>query len=139
MPYPNHMVEPMRKELTQQGVTELLDPEEVDTAMKESENETALVVINSVCGCAAKNARPAVRQSMDAAVQPDHYFTVFAGQHLEATERMREYLPGIPDSSPFLALFQQGRPVHVQERKDIKGRSANAIAKDLIEAYESYC
>lgn len=139
MPYPKSMVKPMREELTQLGVDELLEPDDVEEAMREAEEGTSLVIINSVCGCAAKNARPAVRRSMDAELQPDRYFTVFAGQHLEATERMREYLKGIPDSSPFMALFKDGSPVYVLERRHIEGRSAKAISEDLVGAYEKYC
>lgn len=139
MPYPKSMVQPMREELTQLGVEELLESDEVDEAMGQAEDGTSLVIINSVCGCAAKNARPAVRLSMDAETQPDRFYTVFAGQHLEATERMREYLKGIPDSSPFMALFKDGSPVYVLERRHIEGRSAQAIAEDLVGAYEKYC
>lgn len=129
----------MRKELTDLGVEELLDADEVDAAMDEAQEGTSLLVINSVCGCAAKNARPAVRASMEDDVQPDRYMTVFAGQHLEATERMREYLRGVPPSSPFMALFKDGDPVFILERRHIEGRSARAIGKDLVEAYQKYC
>lgn len=139
MPYPKSMVEPMREELTRLGVTELLEAEDVDEAMEAAEVGTSLVIINSVCGCAAKNARPAVDRSMQADVLPDRFYTVFAGQHLEATERMREHLKGIPPSSPFMALFRDGSPVFVLERRHIEGRSAGAIAEDLTEAYEKYC
>lgn len=140
MPYPKQMVDPMRKELTQLGVEELRTAEEVDSAFEESKNETMLLVINSVCGCAAGNARPAVAKAQEAIdVQPDQYVTVFAGQDLEATERAREYLPGIPPSSPFFALFQDGQPVYVVERKHIEGRDAHVIAQDLVEAFEAYC
>lgn len=139
MPYPKQLVDPMRKELTDLGVQELLEAEEVDTAMDEAQEGTTLVVINSVCGCAAQNARPAVRVGMQADVQPDRYVTVFAGQHLEATERMREYLRGIPPSSPFMALLKDGDPVYVLERRHIEGRSAQAIADDLVQAYSKYC
>lgn len=139
MPYPKSMVKPMREELTRLGIAELLEPEEVDEAMETAQEGTSLVVINSVCGCAAKNARPAVQRSMEADVQPDRYFTVFAGQHLEATERMREHLKGIPPSSPFMVLFKDGSPVYVLERRHIEGRSAQAIAEDLVGSYEKYC
>jgi len=140
MPYPKQMVEPMREELTQLGVEELRTPDEVDAVFDEPEDETTLLVINSVCGCAAGNARPAVARAMDATeAQPDRYVTVFAGQDLEATERAREYLPGIPPSSPFFALFREGQPVYVVERKHIEGRDATVIAQDLTEAFEAYC
>ena len=140
MPYPKQMVEPMREELTQLGVEELRTADEVDAAFQESTDETMLLVINSVCGCAAGNARPAVAKAQEATdVQPDRSVTVFAGQDLEATERAREYLPGIPPSSPFFALFRDGRPVYVVERKHIEGRDAHVIAQDLVEAFEAYC
>lgn len=140
MPYPEAMVNPMREELTRLGVEELTTADEVDAAFEEADDETVLLVINSVCGCAAGNARPAVSMAREADLQPDRYVTVFAGQDEEATERVREkYLAGIPPSSPFLALFRNGQPVYVVERKHIEGRSANAIAADLVGAFESYC
>ena len=140
MPYPKQMVEPMREELTQLGVDELRTAEAVEDAFDEAQDGTMMLVINSVCGCAAGNARPAVAKAMKAAdQQPDRYATVFAGQDLEATERAREYLAGIPPSSPFFALFRDGQPVYVVERKHIEGRNADVIAKDLVEAYETYC
>jgi putative YphP/YqiW family bacilliredoxin len=105
-----------------------------------AEGQTALVVINSVCGCAAANARPAVSLAKQADVaQPDRYLTVFAGQDLDATARMREHLAGIPPSSPFMALLKDGDPVFVLERRHIEGRSASAIASDLVGAFEKYC
>lgn len=140
MPYPKAMVEPMREELTRLGVEELTTEDEVDAAFEDADDETMLLVINSVCGCAAGNARPAVAMAREADVQPDRYVTVFAGQDLEATEQVREqYLAGIPPSSPFLALFRHGEPVYIVERKHIEGRSANAIAADLVDAFEAYC
>ena len=140
MPYPKQMVEPMREELTQLGVEELRTADEVDAAFDEAQDETMLLVINSVCGCAAGNARPAVAKAQEATdQQPDRYVTVFAGQDLEATERAREYLAGIPPSSPFFALFRDGEPVYLVERKHIEGRNANVIASDLVEAFETYC
>lgn len=140
MPYPEQLVAPMREELTRLGVEELRDAQDVDAAMEASEDETLLVVINSVCGCAAANARPAVAMALQADVaQPDRSVTVFAGQDLEATERMREHLVGIPPSSPFIALFDSGDPVYVIERRHIEGRSASAIAQDLAQAFEHYC
>lgn len=139
MPYPEALVSPMRQELTRLGVRELHNSAEVDEAMREAEDGTTLVVINSVCGCAAANARPAVALATQAPIQPDRYVTVFAGQDLDATVRMREYLPGIPPSSPFMALFKDGDPVYVIERRHIEGRSASAIAADLAQAYNKYC
>ena len=140
MPYPEAMVDPMREELTRLGVEELKTADEVDVAFDEADDQTILLVINSVCGCAAGNARPAVSMAREADIQPERYVTVFAGQDLEATERVREqYLAGIPPSSPFLALFRDGQPVYIVERKHIEGRSANAIAADLVNAFEAYC
>jgi len=136
MPYPPQLVEPMRLELTALGVEELRTAEDVDRAMESTREQTVAVVINSVCGCAAGMARPAVRMAMNAPVQPDRYLTVFAGQDLEATAQMRSYLPGIPPSSPFIAVFKDGQPAFVMERREIEGRSASAIAYDLARAYE---
>jgi putative YphP/YqiW family bacilliredoxin len=140
MPYPKSMVEPMREELTRLGVDELTTPDAVDSAFEAAQDDTMLLVINSVCGCAAGSARPAVARAAEAEPQPDHMVTVFAGQDLEATDHVREtYLPGIPPSSPFMALFRDGQPVYVIERKHIEGREAGAIAADLVEAFEAYC
>ena len=139
MPYPEQLVRPMREELTRAGVLELLDANAVDAAFDESEGKTQLLVINSVCGCAAANARPAILLSRQAPVQPDEYVTVFAGQDGEATARVRELLVGIPPSSPFIALFKDKEPVYVLERRHIEGRSASAIAMDLVQAYDSFC
>ncbi len=137
MPYPEYMVAPMREELTRLGVEELRTAEEVDTALQRS--GTTLVVINSVCGCAAANARPAVALASQTPAQPDHRVTVFAGQDLEATAQMRSHLAGIPPSSPFMALLKDGEPVYVIERRHIEGRSASAIASDLVAAYSRFC
>ncbi|NBC17763.1 MAG: BrxA/BrxB family bacilliredoxin [Bacteroidetes bacterium] len=138
MPYPEALVQPMRQELTRLGVEELKTAEAVDTAFADAEDASMLLVINSVCGCAAANARPAVAMAKQADVpQPDRHVTVFAGQDLEATERAREYLAGIPPSSPFIALLNEGDPVFVLERRHIEGRSASAIASDLVQAYQS--
>ncbi len=139
MPYPEALVTPMRHELTRLGVRELRTADEVDAALSEAETGTTLVVINSVCGCAAANARPAVAMASQSTVQPDQILTVFAGQDLEATARMRAHLAGIPPSSPFMALLQDGEPVYVIERRHIEGRSASAIAADLVGAYQKYC
>jgi len=139
MPYPEALVAPMRQELTRIGVSELTDPVEVDRFMDQAAEGTALVVVNSVCGCAAANARPAVTMVRQHGVQPDHYVTVFAGQDLAATARMREHLAGIPPSSPFMALMKDGDPVFVLERRHIEGRSASAIASDLVQAFDRYC
>lgn len=139
MPYPEPLVRPMREDLTRLGVVELLDGTAVDEAFDAAETETTLLIINSVCGCAAANARPAVAMSMQAPTQPDRYVTVFAGQDLEATARAREYLRGIPPSSPFMVLLKEGDPVFLLERRHIEGRSASAIAMDLVNAYQKFC
>lgn len=138
MPYPEPLVAPMRQELTRLGVEELTDTQDVERFLSEAEG-TALLVINSVCGCAAANARPAVQLAKHHPVQPDRYVTVFAGQDLEATSRIREHLAGIPPSSPFMALLRDGDPVFVVERRHIEGRSASAIAQDLVRAFDTYC
>ncbi|GIV59051.1 BrxA/BrxB family bacilliredoxin [Rhodocaloribacter litoris] len=139
MPYPEALVAPMRAELTRLGVEELHTAAEVDAAFEAAEDQTMVLVINSVCGCAAANARPAVALAMQHTVQPDKYVTVFAGQDLEATAQARKYLAGIPPSSPFIALFRNGDPVFVLERRHIEGRSASAIAMDLVRAYDRFC
>lgn len=129
----------MRRELTRLGVEELPDAAAVDAAFAAAEDGTMVLVVNSVCGCAAANARPAVALAMQADPQPDRYTTVFAGQDLEATARAREFLAGIPPSSPFIALLKGGDPVFVLERRHIEGRSASAIAGDLVGAFQKYC
>jgi Protein of unknown function (DUF1094). len=134
------MVEPMRKELTRLGIDELTTPDDVDAAFEAAEEGTLLLVINSVCGCAAGGARPAVARALEAGPAPDHAATVFAGQDLEATDHVRDtYLPGIPPSSPFMAVFRNGQPVYVIERRHIEGREPTAISADLVEALEAYC
>ncbi len=139
MPYPEPLVKPMREELTRVGFVELRDAQAVDGALSDAAGKTQLLIINSVCGCAAANARPAVILSRQAELQPDEFITVFAGQDLDATARSREYLPGIPPSSPFIVLMRDGEPVFVLERRHIEGRSASTIAMDLVKAYETYC
>ncbi len=140
MPYPEELVRPMREELTRLGVEELRDAAAVDAAFTATKEGTLLLIINSVCGCAAANARPAVAMALQAPVaKPDRWVTVFAGQDVEATAQARKYLAGIPPSSPFIALFKYGEPVYVLERRHIEGRSASAIASDLVQAFQKYC
>jgi len=129
----------MRQELTRLGVRELTSSEAVDTALDDAQEGTTLAIVNSVCGCAAANARPAVAYVHGLEHQPDRYVTVFAGQDLEATSRLREYLAGIPPSSPSMFLLKDGDPVFALERRHIEGRSASAIAADLKTAFETYC
>lgn len=129
----------MREELTRLGVAELRTAADVERALREAAHGTTLAIVNSVCGCAAANARPAVALVQRVSPQPDRYVTVFAGQDLEATARLREHLAGIPPSSPFMALLKDGDPVFVLERRHIEGRSASAIAADLKAAFERFC
>jgi putative YphP/YqiW family bacilliredoxin len=138
MPYPTELVLPMKRELTALGVEELLTGEDVDRAFKEASG-TLLLVVNSVCGCAAGNARPAVRMALGNPVVPDRAVTVFAGQDVEATSRAREHIPGYPPSSPSMALFRDGELVFMLERKDIEGRGAQDVARDLVAAFDKHC
>lgn len=139
MPYPEQLVAPMRAELTRIGVEELRTAEEVDGVFADAGTGTTMLVVNSVCGCAAANARPAVTLALRSDAVPDRNVTVFAGQDLEATARAREFMPGIPPSSPFIALFEGADPIFVLERRHIEGRTASAIASDLVGAFEKYC
>ncbi|TFG61689.1 MAG: BrxA/BrxB family bacilliredoxin [Gemmatimonadales bacterium] len=137
MQYDPQVVRPMRDELVRLGATELLNSEAVDEAL--ASDGTVLVVVNSVCGCAAANARPAVAIATGHDVQPDRIVTVFAGQEVEATERARSHMPGYRPSSPSIALFRGGEHVFMLERHQIEGREAMAIAGDLRDAYDRFC
>lgn len=137
MPYPEMLVRPMREDLTRLGVRELKTAEEVDETL--AENGTTLLVVNSVCGCAARNARPAVALALRNEQRPDRAVTVFAGQDTEATSRARQYLTGYAPSSPSIALLQDGELVFMLERHAIEGRDADQIADDLTQAFERYC
>ena len=136
--YDERFVTPMRQELTQLGVEEMRTPEEVDAKLKESKG-TTLVVVNSICGCAARNARPAVATALQHAVKPDALTTVFAGQDVQATQKARSYFTGYPPSSPQIALLKHGKLVFMLERHDIEGRTAGEIAEDLVGAFDRYC
>src|SRR5438105_2880507 len=136
--YDERIVTPMRQELTRIGITEMRTPEEVDAKLGHASG-TTLVVVNSVCGCAARNARPAVTQALQHAVKPDSLTTVFAGQDKEAAQRARTYFPGYPPSSPQIALLKDGELVFMLERHDIEGRSAEEIARDIVGAFDKYC
>ena len=138
MPYPELMVAPMRQELTRVGVAELRTADDVDKWMASKEG-TALLVINSVCGCAAGAARPAVSLAMQHAVKPDRVATVFAGQDTEATAAARRLFVGYRPSSPSIGLLKDGEPVFMLERHQIEGRSAADIAADLRGAFDRYC
>ena len=135
--YPEYLVEPMRKELTNVGFEELKNAQEVDAAIKGE--GTVLVVVNSVCGCAAANARPAARAGAAHEKQPDKLVTVFAGMEKEAVDQARNYMMPFPPSSPAMALFKDGKLVHMIERHQIEGRPAQMIADSLIGAFEQYC
>ncbi len=135
--YPEMLVAPMRQELTRLGVEELRTAEQVDAAMQRG--GTTLVVVNSVCGCGARSARPAVALAVEHGVKPDHLTTVFAGQDSAATERARGYFTGYPPSSPAIALMKDGEIVHMIERWQIEGRYAQQIAADLTAAFDRYC
>ncbi len=136
--YDERYVTPMRQELTQIGVAEMRTPQEVDARLKDSQG-TTLVVVNSVCGCAARNARPAVAKAIKGEVKPDTLTTVFAGQDIEAVQRARSYFTGYSPSSPQIALLKDGKVVFMLERHQIEGRSADDIATDLTRAFEKYC
>lgn len=135
MPYPELMVKPMRDELVMAGVQELRTAEEVDAFMAHKEG-TALLVINSVCGCAAGQARPGVRAALDGPSRPDRLATVFAGQDVEAVKRAREYFADIPPSSPSIALFKDGELAYFVPRHRIENRTAEDVAADLTAAFE---
>ena len=135
--YPAELVQPMRDELTAVGFDELADASAVDAAL--AKEGTTLVVVNSVCGCAAANARPAVRISLAHDKTPDHLFTVFAGVDRDATDTARAKMMPFPPSSPSLALFKDGELVHMIERHHIEGRTAQLIADNLTEAFNEFC
>jgi putative YphP/YqiW family bacilliredoxin len=136
--YPEIMVIPMREELTRLGIEELRTPEAVDRALN-AQPGTTLVVVNSICGCAAGRMRPAVRIALQHAAQPDKAFSVFAGQDLEATERARGYFTGQAPSSPSIAVLRDGQLVYMMPRRDIESREAPAIAADLKAALDKFC
>jgi putative YphP/YqiW family bacilliredoxin len=137
VPYSPLLVKPMREELTSLGVQELLTAEDVETWMSQDEG-TALLVVNSVCGCAAGMARPGVRLALEHEVKPDRVATVFAGQDLEATAKARSYFEDIPPSSPSMALFKDGELVYFLPRHRIESRTAEAVAEDLKNAFEEH-
>ena len=138
MMYDERFVTPMRQELTLLGVEELRTAGEVDAKLK-THHGTALVVVNSVCGCAARNARPAVAAALRNATRPDQLYTVFAGQDADATRQARSYFTGYAPSSPQIAMFKDGRIVFMLERHQIEGRSAGEIAVDMAAAFDKYC
>ena len=139
MPYPEQLCAPMRVDLTSAGFKELKSTEEVDHTIPNAQG-TMLLVINSVCGCAAGTCRPGVKLALEkSSKKPSHLTTVFAGQDLEATNAARKYTLPYPPSSPSIALFKDGQLVHFIERHMIEGRSAEMIADHLAAAFEEYC
>jgi putative YphP/YqiW family bacilliredoxin len=135
--YPEIMCVPMREELTRLGIQELRTAEEVDKAVQAA--GTTMVVVNSICGCAAGRMRPAVRLALQNSVRPDHAYSVFAGQETEATDRARSYFTGYPPSSPSIAILRDGQLVYMLPRRDIESREAPAIAADLKAAFDRIC
>ena len=136
--YPDVMLVPMREELTRLGIEELRTPDLVDQILG-NQPGTTMVVVNSICGCAAGRMRPAVRIAMQNSVRPDRAYSVFAGQETEATERARGYFTGYPPSSPSIAILQDGKLVYMMPRRDIESREAPAIAADLKAAFDRFC
>ena len=136
--YPEEMVRPMREELSHIGFRELRTAQEVDAMLGDSKG-TVLVVVNSICGCAAGRARPAVAHALAHRVRPEMLATVFAGQDTEATARARSYFTGYPPSSPSIAILRDGQLVFMLERRDIEGRDAYSIADDLTGAFDRFC
>ena len=137
MPYPEDLVTPMRADLTEAGFREMRTPDEVKEVMDHTKG-LAMVVVNSVCGCAAGAARPGVKMSLENEKKPAELYTVFAGQDLEATNEARKYLFPYPPSSPSIGLFKDGKLVHFIERHHIEGRSAQMIADHLKAAYDEF-
>ena len=137
MPYPEPFIAPMRAELTSLGVTELRTPEQVDDAVR-SEG-TVMIVVNSVCGCAAGKARPGIALALQHGRRPDLAATVFAGGDVEATDRAREYFAPYPPSSPSIGILRDGKLLFMMERRDIENRDASAIAARLTAAFDEHC
>jgi putative YphP/YqiW family bacilliredoxin len=135
--YPAELVKPMREDLTNVGFEELHTAKDVDLALAKA--GTTLIVVNSVCGCAAANARPGARMSLQNTKRPDHIVTVFAGVDREAVDQARQHMIPFPPSSPSMALFKNGELVHMLERHHIEGRPAQLIAENLTDAYNEYC
>ena len=136
--YPEIMVIPMREELTRLGIEELRTAADVDRAVP-NQSGTTMVVVNSICGCAAGRMRPAVRAALQHPSRPEKLFSVFAGQDKEATDRARSYFAGYPPSSPSIALLRDGKVVHMMQRSDIEHREAVDIAAELKKAFDKFC
>lgn len=138
MQYPEEFIKPFREELTRLGVEELRTPEAVDAAVKDSTG-TLMIVVNSICGCAAGKARPGVAQALKHEVKPDRVATVFAGGDLEATARARSYFTGYAPSSPSIGILKDGKLVYMMERWQIEGKGPADISSELIRAFEDFC
>ncbi|HLM56274.1 MAG TPA: BrxA/BrxB family bacilliredoxin [Pyrinomonadaceae bacterium] len=138
MPYSEILIKPMREDLTRLGVEETRTPEQVEQALGEAKG-TLLVVVNSVCGCAAGKARPGVAKALQSEARPDRSITVFAGADIEATATARSHFAPYPPSSPQIALFKEGRLVYMLERHQIENRSADEIASELTGAFRQHC
>lgn len=137
MPYPEFLIAPMRAELTELGVDEARTPDAVDAAA--AQPGTTLVIVNSVCGCAAGKARPGIAQALAHPTRPDHAVTVFAGADIEATDRARQLFTGYPPSSPSVGLLRDGKLVYMMERHQIEGNTAEGIAAELTAAFDKHC
>ena len=137
MAYPEILIQPMREDLTRYGVQETRTPDAVDAAVRD--NNTVMIVVNSVCGCAAGRARPAIGMALKHSILPDKIVTVFAGGDVEATERARSYFKGYFPSSPSIGILQDGKIAFMMERHQIEGREAPEIAKDLTAAFDRIC
>ena len=138
MPYSELMIRPMREELTRIGVEELRTSEDVDKTLSNSEG-TVMVVVNSICGCAAGKARPGIARALQHNVRPDKVATVFAGADIEATEKARSYFTGYEPSSPSIALLKDGKLVWMLERRQIEGKDASQVASELTQAFDQHC
>ena len=138
MPYSELMIRPMREELTRIGIEELRTPEDVQKTI-ETSTGTVMVVVNSICGCAAGKARPGIAQALQHSVRPDKVGTVFAGADIEATEKARSYFTGYEPSSPSIAILKDGQLLYMMERWQIEGRDASQVAGELTQAFDQYC
>ena len=138
MPYPEIMIRPMREELTRLGFEELKTSEQVDETLQNAKG-TVMVMVNSICGCAAGKARPGVALALQHSVRPDKVATVFAGADIEATETARNYFTGYPPSSPSIALLKDGKIVYMMQRHQIEGRGPAQIAQELTQAFDQHC
>jgi putative YphP/YqiW family bacilliredoxin len=138
MPYPEPLIKPMREDLTRFGVQETRTPEELDEVIRKTKG-TVMIVVNSVCGCAAGLARPAIGMALQHSAKPDKVVTVFAGADIAATDRARSYFKGYFPSSPSVGILHDGKIVFMLERHQIEGRDPNSIAKDLTDAFDRFC